>query len=136
VGREGGEGDAYDAADGEEPDDDCDYLGQMLGVGALVTVNGHLVQVVYCDVQVEDRADTDRPEEADEQSLADLLNLVDLLVHREDDWEAPKQEDKDAEEDQTVDGDDVVVGELVPRAYSTEPDENGDVEKHVYGRLE
>lgn len=44
-------------------------------------------------------------------------------------------EDEDTDDDESVDGDDVIVGEAVPGTNSTVPGEDGYVEGHVDGGL-
>jgi hypothetical protein len=61
---------------------------------------------------------------------------MDTFMHRKDDGQAPQQQHQYSERNQLVDGDNGRVGEKVPRAHGTEPDEDGDVEQHVDGGLE
>jgi hypothetical protein len=46
------------------------------------------------DVQVEDRTDSDRAKEADNESLTRLFNLANLLVHSVDDGKLAKKQDQ------------------------------------------
>lgn len=57
-------------------------------------------------------------------------------MHGEDNGQAAEYEDEDANEDESVDRDDVVVGKAVPRTYSTVPGEDGYSEEHVDSGLE
>lgn len=79
-----GDGEAVDddAADHEEPDHDVHDFLQVRGVGALGAIfDGDFLQEVDADVEVEDGADADGPKEADEKRLAELLDLVNVLMH-------------------------------------------------------
>lgn len=53
-----------------------------------------------------------------------------------DDGDAADEEDENAEENEAVDGNDVVVEETSPRADGAEPHEHREVEKHIDGWLE
>lgn len=125
-----------DGADDQEPDDDVHDFGEALCVGALLAVDVDArPQVLEAHVEVEDCGDADGPEEADEEDLAPFPDLVNVLVHEEDDWWAPEEKDEDAEEDEAVDWYLGVVREGVPGANGAKPDEDGNVEQHIYGRL-
>ncbi len=45
-------------------------------------------------------------------------------MHGEDDGKAAEYKDEDADKDESVDRNDIVVGEAVPRTYSTVPGED------------
>lgn len=45
-------------------------------------------------------------------------------MHGEDDGKAAEYKDEDADKDESVDRNDIVVGEVVPRTYSTVPGED------------
>lgn len=83
-----------------------------------------MIQKLRSNIQIEDRADTNGAKEADIDSLSGFFNLVDFLVHGENDWGATEEQDEDSEGDETVDGDYVVVDEFVPGADGAEPDED------------
>lgn len=57
-----------------------------------------------------------------------MLDLVDVLVHCENDRHAADQKDQNAQEDESIDGDNVVVQESGPWAYGAEPHEDCQVE--------
>lgn len=57
-------------------------------------------------------------------------------MHGKDDGKTAEYEDKDADKDESVDRKDIVVGEAIPRTYSTVPGEDGYVKEHVDGGLE
>lgn len=69
-----------DAADGEEPDDDVEGLGEAGDVGPLDAVDGDAGEEVETEVEVEDGGDADGAEEANEDCLALFRDLVDELV--------------------------------------------------------
>jgi hypothetical protein len=64
-----------------------------------------------------------------------MFDLMDILVHGEDDRHAANQQDKNTEENESVDGNGVVVKERRPWADCTKPHEYCQVEKHVDGGL-
>lgn len=105
---------AYDAADGEKPDDDVHRVSENLGVFSLFSVHGDEREEVSADVQIEHRADTDRSEEAHECRLRFVFNLVDMLVQEEDDGNSTKEEDQDPQDGKAPERDQVVVVEFSP----------------------
>lgn len=121
-----------DAAYSQEPDDDEHGFGEMSRVCALDAIDGDVSKELAGYVEVEDGAYADGSKEAHEKGLSGFLDLVDFLVEEEDGREAAEEQDQDAEGDQAVDGNGVVVDELIPRGYGSEPDEDGYVEQHVY----
>lgn len=134
--REGRDGKVtYHAANCNEPYDHIHDLAQLLSILPDDAVDCEFAEELQTDVEIEDSADANGSKEADEKRLAKLLDLMDFLVHCEHYRQAAKQEHKNAEGDQTVDGHHAVVSELIPRADGSEPHEDGDVEKHIDGRL-
>lgn len=57
-------------------------------------------------------------------------------MHGEDDGKAAENKDEDANKDEPVNGNDSIVGEAIPRTYSTVPSEDGYIEEHIDGGLE
>ena len=57
-------------------------------------------------------------------------------MHGEDDGKAAEYKDEDANKDESVDGNDIVVGEAIPRTYSTVPGEDRYIKEHVDRGLE
>ncbi len=57
-------------------------------------------------------------------------------MHGEDDGKAAENKDEDANKDEPVGGNDSVVGEAIPRTYSTVPGEDGYIKEHVDSGLE
>lgn len=57
-------------------------------------------------------------------------------MHGEDNRQAAEHKNEDANEDESVEGDYVVVGKAVPRTDSTVPGEDGYIEEHVDSGLE
>lgn len=76
------------AANSKEPNDDREDFSKVCSVLTYNAVDGDGLEELETDVQVEDGRDADRTEEADEDGLAFLFDLVDEFVHREDNWEA------------------------------------------------
>lgn len=132
----GGLGFTYDTADREEPYDDCEDRDQPCGILSDDPVDLYEAEEVETDVQIEHGADADGAEETHEERLLLFFDLPDLPVEGEDDGEAAEEEDQDAEEDEAVDWDDVVVDEGRPGADGAEPHEDREIEEHVYCRLE
>lgn len=87
-------------------------------------------------IEIKDCGDAHGAEEADEEGLSPLFNLVDAFVHGEDNGKAAEQEDEDGDEDESVDRDNIVMREAVPGANSTVPGEDRHVEEHIDGGLE
>jgi hypothetical protein len=117
----------YNRADAEEPYDYVHDLHQECRILPNLSIYLDLSQEFQTDVQIEDGADTNRTKETHEKSLSLLLNLGNVLVHGIHNRRTSKQKYQDSEEDQTVDRDDVVVGEFGPGAHGAEPDEYGDI---------
>lgn len=68
--------------------------------------------------------------------MKEILDLVDVLVHREYIWQAAKEQNQNTQEDEAIYGNDVVLSELGPRANRTKPHEDGQIEKHIDCRLQ
>ena len=88
------------------------------------------------DVQVEHCTNANRAKKADHESLTRFFDLMDLLVHSKDDRKSTKKQNQDAQWYEPIDGDNIVVGKLVPRCDCTEPYEDRDIEQHINGRLQ
>ena len=87
-------------------------------------------------VEIKDCGNAHRAEEANEEGLSPLFNLVNVFVHGKNNGKAAEQEDEDGDENESVDRDNIVMREAVPGANRTVPDEDGHVEEHVDGGLE
>ena len=87
-------------------------------------------------VEIKNCRDTHGAEEADEEGLSPLFDLMDVVVHGENNGNAAEQEDQDGEENESIDRDNTIMREAVPGANSTVPHEDGYVEEHINGRLE
>ena len=111
-------------------------LGETLYIRALLTLVCDLAQEFTTSIEVKDCRNTHGTEEADEEGLSPFFDLVDMFVHGEDDGQAAEYKDEDADKDESVDGNDVVVGKAIPRTYSAVPGEDGHIEEHIDGRLE
>ena len=61
---------------------------------------------------------------------------MDTFVHGEDDGKAAEYKDEDADKNESVDRNNIVVGEAIPGTYSTVPGEDGYIKEHVDGGLE
>lgn len=73
------------------------------------TIDGDFAEIFTAHGEVEDSADADGPEEADEGCLEKVFDLVNVSVEGEDYGHAANKEDEDPEEDEAVEGDYVVV---------------------------
>ena len=87
-------------------------------------------------IEIKDCGNAHRAEEANEESLSPLFDLVDAFVHGENNGKAAEQEDENGHENESVDRDNITMREAVPWANSTVPDEDGHIEEHVDGGLE
>jgi hypothetical protein len=76
----------YDTANAKEPNDDVHDLHKVCSIRSYFAIYLDLPQEVQADVQIEDGADSDGPEEAYIQCLSLLFNLMYVFVHSEDDW--------------------------------------------------
>lgn len=56
-------------------------------------------------------------------------------MHGEYDRHPANQEDEDPQDDETIDGDNIIVQERRPRTNRTKPHEHGQIEKHINGWL-
>ena len=77
----------YDAANCQEPYNDCQYFTQSTGIFSLHAIDSNRFEEFEADIQVEYCRYTDRSEETHENGLSFLLDLVNKLVHGEDDRE-------------------------------------------------
>jgi len=57
-------------------------------------------------------------------------------VHCIDNRYSTEQEDQNPQKDEAVNGNNIVVQEQSPGAYGAEPHKDGQIEKHVDGRLQ
>lgn len=81
------------------------------------------MQKFSSDVEIKDGRDADGPEEADENRLSLLINLMDKFVHGKNDWETSESQDQYPKEDQTIERNDVIVEERRPGACDPVPHE-------------
>jgi hypothetical protein len=126
----------YNRANGKEPDDDSHDLHKIGRILSNLIIDLDLPQELQADQEVEDSTDTNWAEETDEKRLSLLLNLVNFCVHGKYDRRTSEKQNEDAKEDQAVYRYDAVVVELAPWADSSEPDEDGYIEKHINCGLE
>lgn len=134
--REMETGCTYNRTDRQKPHHHHDRLRQPRRILSLNTIHRHPSKELHTDIQIKHRTDADRTKEAHKERLLLLLDLLDSPVHGVDDGDTAEKEDEDAEEDEAVDGDDVVVDEGGPGADGAEPHEDGEVEEHVDRRLQ
>lgn len=87
-------------------------------------------------IEIKNCGDAHGAEEADEEGLSPLFNLVDAFVHSEDNGKPAEQEDEDGDENESIDRDNIIMREAVPGANSTVPGEDGHVEEHIDSGLE
>lgn len=83
----------------------------MLGVLADLAIDCDFPEEFSTNGEVEDSADADWAEESNKCCVRDVLDLMDVLVHREDDWHPANKQDQDSQENEAVDRNDVVVQE-------------------------
>jgi hypothetical protein len=108
-GVEGKDEGTNNATDNEEPNNDLNCVRDALCVCTDLAVDRDFPKILAANGEVEDRADADRSEEPDEGRLKQVLNLVDVFVHRENDGDAADEEDENSEENEAVERDDVVA---------------------------
>lgn len=120
-----------DTADDKKPDDHFDSVKDLQGVGAHFSVDGDFFQVLSADRKIEDCADADGTEEADECCLEKAFYLVDISVHCENDRQAADKKDENTQWDETIDRDDSVFEELVPWTDGSEPHKHCQIEQHI-----
>lgn len=101
----------HNAANHQEPYYDPYCVHDLLRVFPHFAVHLDLLEEFPANREVEDGTDTDWPKEADECSLRDEFNLMDVPVHRKYDWHPADQENENTQEDESVERDDVVVEE-------------------------
>jgi hypothetical protein len=70
----------YNAADGEEPDNNGDDFAQLFGIFPLDTINGNPFKELETDVEIEYSRYADGTKEANENCLSLLFDLVDELA--------------------------------------------------------
>lgn len=116
------------ACNSEEPHYHSHHLYQSCRILSDRSIHNNGVEISDTDVQVEDGRNTDRSKEPYEECLPDMLDLRDIFVYCKDEWQSTKQENKDAERDQSVDWDDVVDTKACPWRRGTIPDEHSDVQ--------
>lgn len=126
----------YYTTDCEEPDDDSDYLRQVSDIRTRFIAFIQRVQEFDRDVEIKDGRYSNGAKEAHEDGLLHLLDLGYEAVDGEDEGQAPQEKNQDAERDEAVDGDHIVVEELVPRDDGAVPHKDGDVQEHVNRWLE
>lgn len=126
----------HDRAYNQEPDDYVHDLGQLQRILAFVTmICDTSSQILSTDVEIEDGRDTNWTKEAYEPGLFQMLNLVNMLVHGHNNREASEEKNGGPEKDETPDWNDAVVSERMPWAHRSKPDEDTNVQEHVYGWL-
>lgn len=74
-----------------------------------MTIDRDLEQEFPTDRQVECSSNANWPEETNKSRLKLVLNLVDILVHRKDDWDSAHKKYQNPQKDKTVYRDYVVV---------------------------
>lgn len=126
--QEGNEFVTYNAANNQEPNDHVDGFRYLLCIFSNLAVDGNFEQELPTDRQVEHRSNADGPEKADKRRLEFVFYLIDVFVHRENDWHSTNKENQDSQKDKTVNGNDVVVRKGGPWTDSTEPHENRQVQ--------
>lgn len=114
----------YNTAYCQKPYDNEHDLRQSFCVISNYAVLLDATEKLAANVQVEHCTNADRAKKADNESLARLLDLMNLFVHSEDDWKSAKKQNQYPQWDEAIDGDNVVVCKFVPRCDCTKPDED------------
>lgn len=78
----------YDATDDQEPNDDEHGFCESRGVLSLFAFDCNGTEELSAHVEVEDCADSYRTKEPHEQGLPGLVDLRNLLVQGEHNWQA------------------------------------------------
>ena len=89
----------YYAANDQEPNDDVNSLGHLLGVFANLAIDGYLMQKFPSDRQIEDCSDPDGSKESNKCCLVEMLDLANALVHCKDDGHPSNYQDQNPQED-------------------------------------
>lgn len=127
----------YDTTDNQEPDHDINCFSNFDRILAGFAINEHILgQELSANAEIENSSDSHRPEESNEGCLRELVDLVDSLMHCENDRQSTKKQNQDPQEYEPIYRDDIVMDERGPRTHSSKPHENGQVEKHIYCGLE
>lgn len=103
-----------------------------------MSVNDNFDEEFARDVQVEDCRDSDWSEEAYEESVSNILNLMDQtqVVVSEDHRQTSEKQNHNPERDESVDRYHIVVQEFMPWTDRSVPHKYGHIQQHVYRRLE
>ena len=80
-------------ADDQEPDDHVHDFDQVRSVFSRLAVDFEFVQELDADIEVESGAYADGAKETNKECLSLLFDLMDLLVHSEDDGRAAEKQD-------------------------------------------
>lgn len=99
----------HNTANHQEPHDDIDGIHDLLGIFSDLAVNCDFPEEFSANRKVEDSADADGSEKSNECCMGHVLDLVDVFMHCEDDWHPAHKQDQNAQENQAVDRNDVVV---------------------------
>jgi hypothetical protein len=70
----------YNAADGEEPNNNGDDFAQLLSISSLNPINGDPFEELEADVKIENSRYADRTKEPNENRLSLLFDLVNELA--------------------------------------------------------
>lgn len=84
----------YDTANGKEPDDDCNDLGETSCIFSLHTIDSDLTKKLGADVEVKDCADTNGAEKANKDCLLQFFNLVNPFVEQQNNWKPSEEQDQ------------------------------------------
>lgn len=77
----------YDAANNQEPNHDICHLRRPGGIGTYFSIDNHfLQQKLAANREIENSTNTNRTEKPHEKGLRDLLDLMNVPVHRKHDW--------------------------------------------------
>jgi hypothetical protein len=101
----------HNTADHQEPHHDIDGIHDLLGIFSDLAINCDFPEEFPANGKVEDSANADGSEKSNECCVGYVLDLMDVFMHCEDDWHPANKQDQNAQENETVDRDDVVVQE-------------------------
>lgn len=99
----------HNTADHQEPHYNIDGIHDLLGIFADLAVDCDFPEEFSADRKVEDSADADGSEKSNKCRVGNVLDLMDVFMHRKNDWHPANKQDQNAQENEAVDWDDVVV---------------------------
>lgn len=114
----------YNAANCQEPNHDEHDLRQPFCIISDHTISLDATEELAADVQIEYCTNTDGAKKADNESLTWFLDLMNLLVHGENNRKSTQKQNQYTQWDEPIDGNNIVVCEFIPRCDCTKPYED------------